>query len=164
VKLPRVRIWLLMLAVAVVAVTLAVIPVFNRLLWLYRAPLSINLVGGKIEPRWLGLEKPARVGRPVPVQCSYNTSINASIPSGLIYTLTAEVKLVDSAGSVLEAHRQTHRLIARGKAGKEEWEELNCTLTPRRPGDYAVRYEVNATDQFGRTGNVAIHTGGFIAR
>jgi hypothetical protein len=166
-RLPRVRFTIrrMMIAVAVVAIVLVLgIPISGRLLWLYRAPFSINLVGGNIEPRWISLGKPAPVGQPVQVQCSYTTGVGASVPSGLIYKLSAQVQLIDRAGVVLETFRRTHYMVAHGEARKEMPEELACILTPLRPGSYTVRYETHVTDLFGRTGKVAIHTGGFTAQ
>jgi hypothetical protein len=166
-RLPRVRFTVrrMMISVVVAAVLLAVlIPISGRLLWLYRAPQSFNLVGGEIKPRWFWLKTPAQVGQPVPVHCSYTTNVGPSVPSGLIYKLSAEVLLIDSAGKVVETCRRTHYVVAHGEARKEVPEELDGTLTPRHPGDYTVRYETQVTDLFGRTGKVAIHTGGFTAQ
>jgi hypothetical protein len=163
-KIPRLRFTVrrMMVIVAIAAIALMfAIPVVSRLLWLYKSPSSINLVGGAVEPDWIVLRTPAPVGRPVPVQCSYRASIAPSIPSGLIYKLSVEIQLIDATGTVLETCRQSHYLIARGKKGEEDWNELACTLTPRQPGSYMVRYDVQATDLFGRTGRVASHTGGF---
>jgi hypothetical protein len=58
-RTPRLRFTVrqMMVIVAIVAVALIVaIPVSNRLLWLYRAPSSINLVGGVLVQR--EMEKP----------------------------------------------------------------------------------------------------------
>jgi hypothetical protein len=166
-RLPRVRFTVrrLMIAVAVVAILLVVLVLISgRLLWLYRAPQSFNSVGGVIKPRWILLKKPAQVGQPVPVHCSYTTNVGPWVPSGLIYKLATEVQLIDSAGKVVETCRRTHYVVAHGEARKEVPEELDGTLTPRHPGNYTVRYETQVTDLFGRTGKSAIHTSGFTAQ
>lgn len=159
-RMPRITIRRMMVVVAIVAVLLCVgIPIGDRLLWLYRAPLSLNLIGAGIAPDWKGLKTPARVNQPATVGCSYHAHIGSTIPSGLIYTVRARLSLVDTRGAVVASQERTHRLIAGG-----DWraiqDELSYPVIVSQPGWYRVRCEMEATDLFGRKGVVAIHTGG----
>jgi hypothetical protein len=154
-----------MVLVAVLAVVLVVVtPLLERLFWLYKAPLSINLISARIDPRWVVLEKRPRVDQPVMIECSYQTGIGSSVPSGLPYRILIDIRLTDSAGTVIRVHQRTFKLISGTQSGMGVRGELSCAMTPRRPGRHTVRYEMHATDLFGRTGSIASHTGGFSAQ
>jgi hypothetical protein len=85
--------------------------------------------------------------------------------TGLPYMVTVVVKLMDpSRCTILESHKKTYLLAA----WKESWSKgrgrFRCDLTPRSPGQYFVRYEVNFTDLFGREALGACNTVGLQAK
>jgi len=168
----------MMIGVAVVALCIVVLtPLSHRLIWLYRnPPTTLALFAGKIDfvpvhspssgTTSQARRGPAPVGQPLEAESSYDVSILPSVPSGLIYWGSVEVKLTDSSPTrvVLESHNDKFMLIA----GKNSWDRkqgrFSCKLTPPTPGQYFDRYEVYLTDPFGRKTMVACSTGGFQAK
>lgn len=153
-----------MLTVAVVSLALVVVvPVSTRLLWLYYAPLPSSLIAARLEPEWSGLAGVVPVGEPVAVRCPYELGLSPTIPAGLPYRVTAEVSLVDSTGATVESRGTSHLLVARWQSVKKVRGEILTDLTPPGPDCYTVRYEIHATDLFGRHGMCGCTTGGFEA-
>jgi hypothetical protein len=175
-RLPRVRFTIrrMMVAVAVVALALVIVPpAYVRLAWLYSTPpKTLGLFAAEVNPVLPttpeGRPGPriCSSGEPVQVQCDYKTGLLPRVPSGLPYSVVVVVKLMDdqSKRTVLESHRESYFLVA----GSESWNEgrgrFTCDLTPRSPGHYFVRYEVNFTDLFGREALGACNTVGLEAK
>jgi hypothetical protein len=175
-RLPRVRFTVgrLMIVVAVVAVALAVmIPVYRRLKWLYDSPSSFSFFHAIIdrdprspEERSVSQSGTRHVvtrpvtkiafGKPFLARCSYEYGASPSIPTGLIYRVSVETKLMDaSTRAVIESRQERHFLIAGLGSRKIIRGASSCNLTPPRPDIYLVRYEIHVTDMFGREGLAA---------
>jgi hypothetical protein len=177
-RLPRFRLSLrlMMAAVALMSLCLAyVLPECQRLFWLYGHPASVKNFSASI------LCKPAPgeaiqatpslpthpVGRPFRMQVT-STSIPAPwIPAGLTFRVNVVVKITDPTTftKVYETQRKTRRVwsgpVASG--GEQDIAVFELT-TPRQAGFYAVRYEQEVVDFFGRTNTAAIATTSFNAR
>jgi hypothetical protein len=174
-RMPRVRFTMrtMMMAVVLVALALAfAVPASQRVFWLYKHPL---LGGASLLYRHAQLDDAARlnpakpsyrVGQSIPLEATYAFTPGPWIPAGLPYRVTVEVKITDlkTFRTVYETYRKTHyALTDAGSSGSRG--EVHCNLTPRKPGEYAVRYELHVTDLLGRTRrDVAVATGWFIAQ
>jgi hypothetical protein len=167
-RVPRVRFTIrrMMGAVVVVALFLVVAsPVAKSLIWLYHTPNSINGIDCDLGFRVLqfgGIA--ASVGRPVPVPFLSECESDPHAPPGLPYRVAVEVKLINvttgnvRTGPVEETHETTHLLVTGIDSWRRIRRELDGTVTPRHPGRYVIRYEVHATDLFGRSGTTASYT------
>jgi len=175
-RLPRVRFTIrrMMVTVAVVALALVIVPpVYVRLAWLYSTPpTTLALFAAEVNPVILTTEEGRplpriySVGHPVQVQCDYKTGLLPRVPSGIPYRVEVVVKLMDdlSKRTVLESHRESYSLVAGSASRNEGQGRFTCDLTPRSPGHYFVRYEVNFTDLFGREALGACNTVGLEAK
>ena len=170
-RVPRVRFTVrrMMVAVAIFALVLVVaIPIFKSLIWLYNAPNSITDFHSSLDPWSDRIRKPVSVGQSVALHFPYLCEMGSSLPRWVPYRVNVEVKVIYalpgqdySTGTVEEAREKTHILIK----GVDSWRtargKLNFELTPRRPGNYIIRYETHATDVFGRNGMAECNTAGF---
>jgi hypothetical protein len=163
-----------MIAVAVVALALVIVPpAYVRLAWLYNTPpTTLALFAAEVNPV-LPTSPDNRprpricsTGQPFPVPCDYKTGLLPRVPSGLPYRVEVVVKLMDdlTKGTVFESHRESYVLVAGSESRNERRGRFTCELTPRTPGDFIVRYEVNFTDLYGRRALGACHTVGLEAK
>jgi hypothetical protein len=163
----------MMVAVAVVALILVIVPhTYVRLVWLYKSPpTTLALFAAEVTPilARTAENRPLRnypAGQPVQVQCDYKTSLLPRVPSGLPYRVEVVIKLMDdvSKGTALESHRESYFLVAGSESQNERRGRFTCDLTPRSPGHYFIRYEVNFTDLVGREALGACNTVGLEAK
>ena len=176
-RLPRLRVSLrwMMTAIALISVSLAyVLPECQRLFWLYRHPASVKNFSASIlckpapgEPSQAIPSEPTYlVGRPFRMQVT-STSVPAPwLPAGLSFQVNVVVKITDPTTftTVYETQRKSRRVRSGPVASGGEQEIAIFELTPRRAGLYAVRYEQEVVDFFGRTSTAATATTTFNAR
>jgi hypothetical protein len=176
-RLPRLRLSLrwMMAAVALVSIALAcVLPECQRLFWLYGHPGSVTNFSASIlckpAPGEASQATPSLptypVGQPFRMQVT-STSIPAPwLPAGLTFRVNVVVKITDPTTftTVYETQRRSRRVRSGPVASGGEQETAIFELTPRRAGLYAVRYEQEVVDFFGRTRTAATATTTFNAR
>ena len=163
-----------MIAVAVVALALVIVPpAYVRLAWLYSTPpTTLALFAAEVNPVLPtspdGRPRPriCSAGQPFQVPCDYKTGLLPRVPSGLPYRVEVVVKLMDdlTKGTVFESHRESHFLVVGSQSRNERRGRFARDLTPRNPGHYIVRYEINFTDLFGREVLGACNTVGLEAK
>ncbi|MFO0950329.1 MAG: hypothetical protein U0835_04110 [Isosphaeraceae bacterium] len=165
-----------MIAVALVAVGIVfLLPVGQRLAWLWRTPGSVNLFAAGVVAHQV---LPTRVqvgsgpfvkfpaGQPVAAVCTYDVSALPILEPGVPYRLTVGADLLDMSRTPwvpLESTYERFWLVSGSGAWGERRGTFAGRLTPRSKGEHAVQYWVRVADLYGRSARVALHTGGFQA-
>jgi hypothetical protein len=162
-------------ALALVSLDLAyVLPECQRLFWLYRHPRSVANFSASIlckpAPGEASQATPSLptypVGQPFRMQVT-STSIPAPwLPAGLTFRVDVVVKITDPTTFTTgyETQRKSRRVRSGPVASGGEHETAIFEMTPRQAGRYAVRYEQEVVDFFGRTSTAATATISFNAR
>ena len=176
-RLPRLRLSLrwMMAAIFLISLLLAyILPECQRLFWLYGHPASVKHFSASIlckpAPNEASQATPSEptypVGRPFRMQVT-TTSIPAPwLPDGLSFQVNVVVKITDPTTftTVYETQRKSRRVRSGPVASGGEQETAVFELTPRRAGIYAVRYEQEVVNFFGRKSTSATATTTFNAR
>jgi hypothetical protein len=176
-RVPRIRLSLkwMMAVIALIALALVyVLPECQRLFWLYGHPASVKNFSASI------LCKPAAgetiqahpslptypVGEPFRMQVASTSTPAPWLPAGLTFRVDIVVKITDPTtfAKVYETQRRSRRVRTGPAASGGEQETAIFELIPRRAGRYAVRYEEEVIDFFGRTSVNATATSVFNAR
>lgn len=161
-SLPRIRFTLrtLMVLVAILACELVVlIPVGQRLVWLYRSPTGSTPFVAEIG--YGSIRSPVLEGEPVRLDCHYQIGCRPGVPAFLPYHVSIQVKLSNFPGpAVHDAHEETFYVVSGTESAGDRRGQIRCALKPPGPGSYSVRFEIFTTDLFGRTTMAACHTGG----
>jgi hypothetical protein len=176
-RLPRLRLSLrwMMSAVALISLSLAyVLPECQRLFWLYGHPASVKNFSASIlckpvpgEASHATRSLPTySIGRPFRMQVTSTSTPAPWLPAGLTFRVNVVVKITDPTTftTVYETQRKSRHVRSGPVASGGEQETAVFELTPRRAGYYAVRYEQEVVDFFGRTSTAATATTFFNAR
>ncbi len=107
-----------------------------------------------------------QVGKPLRMEVTTLAKPDKWIPAGLVYRIEVRVKVISrtTPTTVVETQKQAHWWFTSTPPPNEGCFTKTFTLTPQKPGDFFVEYELWVTDLFGRSTQTAMTLSGFTAR
>ncbi|WP_435006058.1 hypothetical protein P12x_003731 [Tundrisphaera lichenicola] len=164
-RLPRIRLSIrrMMAVVALAALGLVyVFPECQRLLWHYRHPEGVSMFGASVLVRPASSDTfpnyPAR--QPIRMQEDSTSDPAQWLPAGLWFRVDVVVRVTDPTNfaKVYQEQRRS-RWVRSGEVGSAGHRGTDIfEMTPPKVGSYALRFEQEMSDVFGRTGSNGLAT------